>query len=135
VALIVLDASVVVAFLDPADRRNESAVSALEGYAAEETVLPASAYAEVLVHAARVGELETVREKIKALLTRIAPIDEPVAEEAARLWARHPALRLPDALVLACGEALKADAILTADRRWRELPRVRVLEATEPRRP
>jgi predicted nucleic acid-binding protein len=132
VALIILDASVVVAFLDPVDRHHDGAVSALEEHAAEETVLPASAYAEALVHAARMGELETVREKIKALLIRIAAIDEPVAEEAARLRARHPALRLPDALVLACGQTLEADVILTADHRWRELPRVRVLEATEP---
>lgn len=129
-ALIVLDASVVVAFLDPVDLHHGGAVSALEEHVEDEIVLPTSAYAEALVHAAREGELDTVKEKVKALLTRVEPIDEPIAEEAARLRAWHPALRLPDALALACGEALGADAILTADERWRGFPRVRVLEAT-----
>ena len=84
------------------------------------------------MHAAREDELDVVAEKVKALLARIQPIDEAVAERAATLRAEHPALRLPDALVLACGDALAADAILTADRRWRYLPRVRVLETTRP---
>jgi predicted nucleic acid-binding protein len=132
VALIVLDASVVVAFLDPADAHHEGAVSALASHAEDETVLPASAYAETLVHAARQGELDAVAEKVKALLARVQPIDEPVTARAAVLRAERPALRLPDALVLACGEALAADLILTADRRWRDLPRVRVLDATRP---
>lgn len=131
-ALIVLDASVVVAFLDPVDLHHRSAVSALEEHAEDEIVLPTSAYAEALVHAAREGELDTVKEKIRSLLTRIEPIDELIAEEAALLRARHPALRLPDALVLASGDALRADVILTADRRWHDLRRVRVLEATRP---
>jgi predicted nucleic acid-binding protein len=132
VALIVLDASVVVAFLDPADALHEVAVSALGDYAEDETVLPASAYAETLVHAAHEGELAAVAEKVKAVLARIQTIDEAVAERAATLRAGYPALRLPDALVLACADAVAADVILTADRRWRDVPRVRVLEATPP---
>jgi predicted nucleic acid-binding protein len=36
-------------------------------------------------------------------------------------------LRLPDALVLACGELLGTDAILTTDRRWRRFDRVRLI--------
>jgi hypothetical protein len=35
--------------------------------------------------------------------------------------------RLPDALVLACGELLDADAALTANRRWRRFERVSLI--------
>ncbi len=41
-----------------------------------------------------------------------------MTERAAALRAAHTGLRLPDALVLACGTELRADAVLTADRRW-----------------
>jgi predicted nucleic acid-binding protein len=132
VALIVLDASVVVAFLDPVDAHHDSAVAALEEYAEDNIVLPASAFAEALVHAAREGELEAVAGKVRAILAGIEPIGERIAERGALVRAQHPALRLPDALVLACGETLGADTVLTADRRWRNLPRVRVLEARPP---
>jgi len=37
------------------------------------------------------------------------------------LRARHPKLRLPDALVVATGSTLKADVVLTADAGWRRL--------------
>jgi hypothetical protein len=36
-------------------------------------------------------------------------------------------LRLPDALVLARGDVLDADTIITVDRRWRRFDRVRVI--------
>jgi len=45
------------------------------------------------------------------------PVDREVAVATARLRALHPALRLPDALVLATAEVDDAD-VLTADRRW-----------------
>jgi predicted nucleic acid-binding protein len=89
--------------------------------------LPASAYAESLVIHARAGTTEAARAAVARLGLRIAPITELVAEAAADLRARVPAIRLPDALVLACGEVLAADVILTADRRWRGLPRVKVV--------
>jgi hypothetical protein len=44
-----------------------------------------------------------------------------IADRAALLRARHASLRLPDALVLATGDALAADAVLTAGSAW---PRV-----------
>jgi predicted nucleic acid-binding protein len=50
-----------------------------------------------------------------------------VAERAASLRARHGALRLPDALVLATADALDA-TVLTCDRAWaRASRRARVL--------
>ncbi len=126
-ALIVLDASVVIAHLDPADPHHEAAVAALADHAAEDVRLPASAYAEALVDPARKGRADVARDKIRALLLGIEPIGEAIAERTAVLRADNPSLRLPDALVIACGEELGADAVLTTDRRWKRFGRVRVI--------
>jgi len=127
VALIVLDASVVIAHLDPDDALHASATSALVEYADDDLRLPASAYAEALVDPARKGRLDETRDALAALQLQIVPLDRPQAERAASLRARERGLRLPDALVLACGQLLAADAILSADRRWRRFERVRLI--------
>jgi predicted nucleic acid-binding protein len=127
VALIVLDASVVIAHLDPDDALHPSATSTLLEYAGDDLRLPASAYAESLVDPARKGRLDEARAALAALQFQIVPIDGLLAERAASLRAHERGLRLPDALVLACGEILGADAILTADRRWRRFDRVRLI--------
>lgn len=126
-ALIVLDASVVIAHLDPADLLHRQARSALLERADDDLRLPASAYAESLVDPARKGRLDEARDAIAALQLQIVPIDGPLAELAASLRARERALRLPDALVLACGRLLDADVVLTADRRRRRFDRVQLL--------
>jgi len=125
VALIVLDASVLIAHLDPADAVHTAATQALLTYAADDLRIPASAYAETLVDPARRGRIEEACEQIASLQLEIVPIDGPLAVRAAKLRARERAIRLPDALVLACGEELDADAILSADSRWRRFERVR----------
>lgn len=126
-ALIVLDASVLIAHLDPADAVHTPATKALLAHAADDLRLPASAYAETLVDPARSGRLDEARERIVSLQLQIVPIDSRLAEAAAKLRAHERSIRLPDALVLACGEQLDADAILTADRRWRRFERVRLV--------
>ena len=123
-ALIVLDASVLIAHLDPADPVHSQATQTLLEYAADDLRLPASAYAETLVDPARSARLEEAREQIASLQLVIVPIDARLAERAARLRARERSIRLPDALVLACGEELDADTILSADKRWRRFERV-----------
>lgn len=128
-ALIVLDASVLIAHLDPKDALHHPASVAVREHAGDVLRLPASAYSEYLVDAARAGAIDQAREAVERLGLVLAPIDLPVAEEAARLRARSQGLRLPDALVLACGTVLDADVVLTGDRRWARFPRVRVLEA------
>jgi len=127
VALIVLDASVVIAHLDPDDALHASATSTLLECAQDDLRLPASAYAESLVDPARKGRLDETRDALAALQLEVVPIDRAVAERAASLRAHERGLRLPDALVLACGELLGADAVLTADRRWRRFERVRLI--------
>ena len=120
-ALIVLDASVLIALLDPNDALHTAARAALARHAGDDLKLPASAYAESLVGPARQGRLVAAKQAIDALLLDIVPITSQVAEEAAELRARHPSLRLPDALVVATGSALGAAVVLTGDARWRQL--------------
>ncbi|MGA7910404.1 MAG: PIN domain-containing protein [Candidatus Dormiibacterota bacterium] len=127
-ALIVVDASVVIALLDPADALNPGARRALELVAAADLAIPASALAETLVAPARAGKLEQARGSIRALELRVADTGEEVAVEAARLRAGHRSLRLPDALVLATAEVLGADVVLTGDASWGAISqRVRVV--------
>ena len=126
-ALIVLDASVVIAHLDPADALHAQATAALLEHAHDDLRLPASAYAESLVEPARAGRREEARAAIASLRLAIVPIDETIAEHAAELRARARALRLPDALVLSCGEILGADAVVTGDQRWQRFPRIRMI--------
>jgi len=129
VALLVLDASVVIALLDARDIHHSRALASIEGSRADEKVIPASAFAEVLVVPQRaggraVGEFER---NLADVPVRIEAVTADIARQAAALRARHSALRLGDALVLATGEILGA-TVLTADRGWpRYSRRVRVI--------
>lgn len=127
-ALIVLDASVIIAHLDPADTLHARAVTALTAVSGDDLVLPASALAETLVIPARRGRLSDARGAIHALLIRIQPLTDTIAEVAAGLRGTHRTLRLPDALVVATGDHLDADGVLTADRKWTRISsRVRLV--------
>jgi predicted nucleic acid-binding protein len=124
VAIAVLDASVVIALLDAADVYHMGAVAGLGRLRYETLVLPASAYAEALVDPARRGPeaVAVVRRLVADLRIRVEPLTPDIAERAATLRARHGGLRLPDALVLATGDALDA-MVLTCDRAWRRVDR------------
>lgn len=127
-ALVVLDASVVIGYLTHDEAHHVAAAAALAAHAEDDLRLPSTAYAEVLIGPIRKGWLERARAELRALLVGIEAVDEHVAERAADLRARFPGLRLPDALIVAYGEVVGADAILTTDRRWRRVSaRVRVI--------
>jgi predicted nucleic acid-binding protein len=119
VAIVVVDASVVIALLDGGDAHHSAAVAALAGTGRERLILPASAYAEILVDPWRRGAdaVAVIQRFVTDLGIHIEPLTPDIAERAARLRARHGALRLPDALVLATADALDAIA-LTCDRAW-----------------
>lgn len=118
--LVVLDASVLIAFLDPGDAHHEAAVAELATSREEDLVVPASAYAEILVHPYRRGFEEGARieQFVADFPIQIEPIDPRIAREAAQLRAKKPKVSLPDALVLATGDILDADVVLTAEREW-----------------
>ena len=129
-ALAVLDASVLIAFRDPADALHGRAVAAFRTYGSEELILPASVYAEVLVGPLRVGApaVASLEQFIGDFGMRIAPLTPEIARLAASLRATTPSLRLPDAFVLATGQTLDAPIVLTADRAWPKLSaRVRLI--------
>jgi predicted nucleic acid-binding protein len=125
VAIVVLDASVAIAFLDAADPHHSGAVAALTRLQGSDMVLPASAYAEMLVGPARRGRaaMDLAREFVMDLAVRVEPISADIAERAAVLRAAHRSLKLPDALVIATADALEATLLLTADRTWTRVNR------------
>jgi predicted nucleic acid-binding protein len=123
VALTVLDAGVLIAFLDATDPHHAVARAALKEAVSrrDDLVLPASAYAELMVEPYRRGldAVETAQAALEALAVRIEPATEAVATAAAELRARHGRrFRLPDALVAATALVARADRILTTDARW-----------------
>ncbi len=126
-AIVVLDASVLIAHLDAEDAHHEASRAALEHAAEDELHLPASAYAEMLVQPSRTGHVDVVRTSLEALVVTVGAIDEKVAERAAALRAHSRSLRLRDALVLAYAEEASAARVLTTDRRWRRFPLVEVV--------
>lgn len=127
-ALVVLDASVIIAVLSEADAKHDAAVAALTALPAEELVISASTLAEILVGPYRAGSrAERLVEGFVVDRLRVEPVSADIARRSARLRAGSRSLRLADALVIATGEALGA-TILTADRAWaRSSRRVRVI--------
>ena len=126
-ALIVLDASVVIAHLTRADALHAQATDYLRAHADDDLRLPASAYAEVLVEPTRSGRARDLQDAVETAGFEIEPITSPIAEHAASLRAGYRGLRLADAFVLATSGVLAADEVVTGDRRWRRFDRVRVL--------
>jgi predicted nucleic acid-binding protein len=130
---VVVDAGVLVGLLDPEATSHARATSALHEVrrARDQVLLPSTALAEVLAGANRLGPVavQTVEAFVDGLIDRVCDVDREVARTAARYRARHRFLRLPDALVLAVGQVLRADAVLTLDERWSRVDRrVRVVE-------
>lgn len=132
-AVAVLDASVIIAFLDPRDALHDASVAVISEYQQHELVIPASCYAEILVGPYRAGA-DAVAE-VEAFLSDFAvdvqPITSGVARAAARLRSTWTSLRLPDAFVLAAGDEIGADVILSGDASWPKISRlVTVVRAT-----
>jgi predicted nucleic acid-binding protein len=131
----VLDASIIIGFLDPGDGLHPACVVALTAHQRDNFVIPASVYAEILVAPCRKGSAAVA--EVEAFLVDLAVTVEPVtaaiARAAARLRSRHAALRLPDALVLATADDLDA-TVLTGDASWTKIsPRATVVRATRKR--
>lgn len=119
-ALVVLDASVVIAFLDPDDALHAAAVEALTEHQHDELVIPLTVYAEILVAPYRRGA-EAVAEVEGFLADFAVHVEEmspSIARAAAQLRSESRSLRLPDAFVLATADQLEAERLLTGDESW-----------------
>ena len=130
-ALVVLDASVVIAFLDPDDALHDAAVEAFTEHQHDELLIPVSVYAEILVAPYRQGgeavaEVETF---LADFAVRIEAMTPATARAAAQLRSKSRSLRLPDALVFATADELAADNVLTGDESWARISgRVRLIQ-------
>jgi predicted nucleic acid-binding protein len=122
VALIHLDAGVLIGFLDGGDAHHEAArqifANALQDR--DRLAISASALAECLVGPARRGpaHIATVRQLVERLPVSVVPLDINIATTAARLRAAHRSLRLPDALVIATAIEAAADRLITRGGKW-----------------
>jgi predicted nucleic acid-binding protein len=124
VARVALDADIVIAFLDPGDSQHATAVAELRPRlaAGDELLVAATVYAETIVRPLQQGTDATVDEFLDAAGITIAPIDRAVARRAAALCAKHPSLRLPDAISLATAIATDS-TLLTLDKKLRRIAR------------
>ena len=121
-ALIHLDAGVLIGFLDGDDAHHQTsrAVIAEALDQGDRLAMAASALAECLVGPARRGDeaINLVHDLRRRLPIEVVDLDVDIATEAARLRAGHRSLRLPDALVIATAFEREADELITTDRRW-----------------
>lgn len=117
---LVLDASVILAFVNPTDALAVPVRDALGQARTRDQVfvMPASVLAESLVWTARdrPDRLEDLVARLVGLFGDERVVDREVAVAAARLRTRHRSLRLPDALVIATG-VVESAAVLTCDKR------------------
>lgn len=54
-------------------------------------------------------------------MVKVEPITATIARAAAQRQSTRKSLRIPDALVLACGDAMCAEVVLTGDDSWARL--------------
>ena len=121
--LTVIDAGVLIGFLDESDVHHEASIREFESVRlrGDEIAIPASALAESMVAPARSGDssIEAVLQFLDRLPLVTAELNADVAIVAARLRARHgQKLKLPDALVVATAMHLDANVLVTSDRGW-----------------
>jgi predicted nucleic acid-binding protein len=129
---VVVDSGVLLALWDPDDAWHQAALTALERYLASgaRLVVPVSALSEVLVGAFRATPyaVRTVESFVDDLVGEVRPTDRAVGRAAARLLAEYPTLALAEALLLATGEVVGAQDILTTNQHLEQVDqRVRVL--------
>jgi predicted nucleic acid-binding protein len=118
---VVLDAGVVIALFERQDAHHAAATAAIQGARTrgDHLVIPASAYAEVLVRPAKrdAAAVAAVDDAIDAIPATVVPIERAIARSAGELRAAHGrGLTLADAMVLACARVSGADRVLSTDR-------------------
>lgn len=116
----VLDAGVLIGFVNPPDAHHEAAVQAIKDLVAarEKLVVSAITLAEVLVGPLRhgPGAAADVKSSIVSLpQLSVEPVDVPTAERLALIRSRDTRLAIPDAVVVATAQIFGASRILTTD--------------------
>jgi predicted nucleic acid-binding protein len=124
-----LDTSIVIGALNRDDALHEIAGQAVRTERDRHALaISALTYTEILVGPLRAGgQAVEVVERFAAQV-RIVDLSPDVARLAAELRATR-GLKLPDAVIVATGLRLEADVIMTADARWKAIPRVVVVDS------
>lgn len=128
--MIVLDASVLIAYLDSQDSQHALAEQLLAREIDDEFAANPLTLAEVLVAAARDGRLERVRAALDDLEVRELPFPVDTAVKLAHLRA-GTGLRMPDCCVLLAAEAAGA-RVASFDASLLRAAAMRALPAVEP---
>jgi len=113
--MIVLDASVLIAQLDPDDTLHAAARQRLRTVAKQQFGASTITIAEVLVGPTSAGALPTARAALRALKVAELPLPPDAAERLATLRA-DSSLKLPDCCVLLAAETSNG-GVLTFDER------------------
>jgi len=135
---LLIDTSVLIAYLDPSDVTHDVAVLLVDRFVKEgrnaALVSPVSAM-EILVRPLKVSPASAVH--VHAFLSHwpnltLLPIDLHVAQEAAALRATH-GFKTPDALIIATGIVGQVGHLVTNDAAWQEKlsPIARRVQVTE----
>jgi predicted nucleic acid-binding protein len=123
-----LDTSIVIGALNRDDALHEIAGQAVRTERDRHALaISALTYAEILVGPLRAGGRAVEVVERFAAQVRIVALSPAIARLAAELRATR-GLNLPDAVIAATGLRLEADVIVTADARWKGIPRVVVVD-------
>jgi len=111
-ARLVLDASAMIALLDPSDAHHTWGYDLYLNTTDDDLVLPAINFAEILVHPARLSTEGELALSLKKLRVEIRSISEEDALETARLRSKL-GLKLPDTFTLQAAIAEEATLVST----------------------
>jgi predicted nucleic acid-binding protein len=113
VGSLVLDANVAIALFTAGDAHHDRALAELVGALdrADDLLMAASAYSEIMVHAVRSEQGELIDRFVDRLRMEVVPTDREIGRRAAELRAARRGLRLPDALVVATAQARQASLL------------------------
>lgn len=114
--MIVLDACVLIAFLDANDSHHSRARTAMERTAGRARGASAVTIAEILVGPGRTGQLDDAEALLTLLGIRQVPLGSDAPPRLARLRAES-GLKLPDCCVLLAAQDSAAEAVATFDDR------------------
>ena len=97
--MIVLDANVLIAFLDASDAHHDDAISLFEHRFLDGFSASALSVAEALVHPVRAGRQDSVAASLAVIGVEVLPLEPSQAAELARVRNQYR-VRMPDAVAL-----------------------------------
>lgn len=106
--MIVLDANVLIAFLDASDPHHDEAISLFERHFLEGFSASVLTLAEALVHPVRSGRQDAALTSLTTVGVAVLPLESSKAADLARVRSEYR-LRMPDAVVLQAAISAGAD--------------------------